>query len=402
MRAGLGRLAVAGLALFLAAGAAGTARAAVVVVRPAEGPAVKGRLTGLDGKTLRVQSEGGPREFKLADLMDAEVQGAKAPDGSGCARIYTVAGDVIPAKVELAPGGKLVASGPWTGKFAVSTKDLVGLLTPAGIKDKKVAREMLRRGRRKDKLILVGDELEGSFEGLTKGGLKFNSVLGPGEYKLDEILALAFAELKPFALPETTYYVAELAGGGQVLGVPLKLTGEKLQWKTLGGMKLSLSLSGLSALRVKNGKVTFLSELAPVKTEHKPFIAGLPFIWKWKRDADVFGKPLVLGGEKFRRGLGVAAFTRLTYRMDGRFKRFKAMAGVCDSVASGGKTAFKVLVDGEERFNNTKKPLTKGAKPRAVDVDVTGGKLLVLIVDFGPDGSDLGDIGGWGEARLIK
>ncbi len=399
MRAGLGSLAVAGLALFLAAGAA---HAAVVVVRPAEGPAVKGRLTGLDGKALRIQTEGGAREFKLADLMDAEVQDAKAPDASGCARIYTVAGDVIPAKVELAPGGKLTASGPWTGKFAVSTKDLVGLLTPAGIKDKKTAREVLQRGRRKDKLILVGDELEGSFEGLTKGGLKFNSVLALQEYKLDEVLALAFAELKPFKAPADTYYVAELAGGGRVLGVPLKLAGEKLQWRTLGGMKLSLSLSGLSALRVKNGKVIFLSELTPAKSEHKPFIDGLPFIWKWKRDADVFGKPLVLGGEKFRRGLGVAAFTKLTYRLDGRFKRFKARAGVCDSVASGGKTAFKVLVDGKQRFDNTQNPLTKGAKPRLIDVDVKGGKVLVLIVDFGPDGSDLGDIGGWGEARLIK
>lgn len=398
MRIGAGLLIAAALALGLAA----PARAGQVVVRPAEGPAVKGRLTGLDGETLRVHAESGPREFKLAELMDVEAQGVKPPDGTGCARIYTVAGDVIPAKVALDPSGKLVASGPWTARFEVSTKDLAGILMPAGVRNEKVAREMLRRGRRKDKLILDRDELEGSFEGLTKDGLKFNSVLGSEEYKLGEVLALAFTELKPFALPKSTYYVAELAGGGQVLGAPLKLEGNKLRWRTLGGLKLSLTLAAVSALRVRNGKVTFLSELKPEKAEQKPFIEGLPFLWKWQRDADVFGKPLALGGQKFRRGLGVAAFTKLTYQLGGRYKRFKARAGVCDSVAAGGKTAFKVLVDGKELFNNARNPLTRGAKPRVIDVEVKGGKVLVLIVDFGPDGSDLGDIGGWGQARLVK
>jgi len=398
VRIGAGLLTAAALALGLAA----PARAVQVVVRPAEGPAVKGRLTGLDGKTLRVHAEDGPRGFRLADLMDVEAQGVKPPDGTGCARIYTAAGDVIPAKVALDPGGKLVASGPWTARFEVSTKDLAGILMPAGVRNRKVAREMLRRGRRKDKLVLDRDELEGSFEGLTRDGLKFNSVLGLEEYKLAEVLALAFTELKPFALPESTYYVAELAGGGQVLGAPLELEGGKLRWRTLGGMQLKLTLAAVSALRVRNGKVTFLSDLRPAKAEQKPFIEGLPFLWKWRRDADVFGKPLALGGQKFRRGLGVAAFTRLTYQLGGKFKRFKARAGVCDSVAVGGKTAFKVLVDGRELFNNARNPLTRRAKPRAIDVEVKGGKVLELIVDFGPDGSDLGDIGGWGGARLIK
>ena len=98
----------------------------------------------------------------------------------------------------------------------------------------------------------------------------------------------------------------------------------------------------------------------------------------------------------------MAAFTRLRYPLDGRYRKFKAKAGILDSVAPGGKTSFMVLVDGKEVFSTAKKPLTRGAKPRYVEADVSGGKVLDLVVDFGPDASDLGDIGGWGEARLIK
>ncbi|MHC4916771.1 MAG: NPCBM/NEW2 domain-containing protein, partial [Planctomycetota bacterium] len=145
-----------------------------------------------------------------------------------------------------------------------------------------------------------------------------------------------------------------------------------------------------------------LGELKPRDVKQNAFIQGLPFVWQWRRDSDVFGKPLSLGGEKFARGLGVAAFTRLSYDIGGRYRKFKAEIGILDSVASGGKTTFRVLVDGKEVFSNAKKPLTRGAKPRAINADVTGGKLLELVVDFGPDSSDLGDIGGWGEARLIK
>jgi NPCBM/NEW2 domain len=380
------------------------AAAVEVLVRPAEGAEVSGELLELNAKSLVVKARaGGDRKsFKLAELMGVEVLKVKAPDASDCARIYTVSGDQIPAKISTG-SGKLTAAGPWTEKFEISTKDLSGILLPAGLKDKKACEAFAgRAGSKSDHLYLLGDDFKGSFEGLSKTGVKFKSFLGAEDYKLGNIAALRFAELKPFVKPTKTYFVVELAGGGRVSGFPVKLAGGKLAWKTLGGMKLTLKLAGVSALRVVNGKVVFLSEMKPEKVEQKPFIQGLPFIWAWRRDQDVFRKPLRLGGKSFSRGLGMAAYTKLIFRLDGKYKRFKAAAGISDSVAAGGKTVFKVLVDGKARFDNTRKPLSKGAKLRMVDVEVSGAKVLELVVDFGPDGSDLGDIGGWGEARLIK
>jgi hypothetical protein len=325
-----------------------------------------------------------------------------APAGEGCARLYTVSGDIIPARLEADAAGKLTASGPWTGKFEVNSKDLLGLLLPAGLKDEKVREELARPGRRKDKVFLLNDEMEGSFEGLAGNTLKFKAdVLGAMEYKLDDVLGLAFAELKHFKTPGKTYCVAELAGGGRVAGHPLKLDGEGLEWRTLEGTDLRLVLSAVTAIRMRNARVTYLSELVPDAVEEKPFVEGLPFVWKHRADLDVFGKPLVLGGVKYRRGLGVAAYTKLTYKIESAgYKRFKAAAGICDSTAAGGKTAFRVLVDGKEAFA-AKPLLTRGAKPVSVDLSVEKAREVSLIIDFG-DESDLGDIGGWGDARLIK
>jgi hypothetical protein len=309
---------------------------------------------------------------------------------------------LIPAKVSTGQG-RLYASGPWVERFEVNTRNVSALLLPQGSKDKR-AREAFDSGERRksDHLYLLNDDFEGMFEGLTLKGISFKSFLGKQEYKLEDVAGIAFAELKRFEPPESTYLTAELAGGGRLHGVPGGISGETLNWRTLGGMKLQLKLSTVKALRVVNGRVVFLDALDPEKVEQAPFIQGLPVIWKWQRNRDVFRRPLKLGGKSFSRGLGVAARTCLTYRLGGVFKRFKASAGICDAVASGGQTAFRVLVDGQARFESSKNPLSEGKPPREVDVDVAGAKVIDLVIDFGPDGSDLGDIGGWGEARLIK
>jgi hypothetical protein len=381
-----------------------SAGAVEVLVRPADAEELRGALTGMDQKTLLVVPEGGAEQkFDVADLMGLEFAAAAAPAGEGCAHLYTVTGDIIPAKIEAEVGGKVSADSPWVGKFEISSKALRGVVMPAGLKDARVRAEVAKSGRRRDKVFLLNnDEMEGSFEGLAGGTVKFKSdLLGAMDSKLDDILGIAFAELDAKKPSAGTYCMAEFAGGGHVFGHALKLDGEGLRWRTLDGVELRLLLSAVAAIRVRSGRLIYLSELRPDAVDELPFVEGLPFVWKYRIDADSFGKPLVLGGVRFRRGLGVAACTKLTYKLEGAgYKRFKASVGVSDSAAAGGKTAFRVLVDGKEAFV-TKALLTKGVKPVNVDVSVEKAKELTLVIDFGDD-SDLGDMGGWGDARLVK
>jgi hypothetical protein len=59
---------------------------------------------------------------------------------------------------------------------------------------------------------------------------------------------------------------------------------------------------------------------------------------------------------------------------------------------------FRVLVDRAEVYVSP--PLTRRDPPVPIDVDVSGGGLLILVTEFG-DRGDVQDCADWADARLI-
>ena len=91
--------------------------------------------------------------------------------------------------------------------------------------------------------------------------------------------------------------------------------------------------------------------------------------------------------------------SRLTYRLNGLYRRFEADVALDDQVGSGGSAVVRVFVDGQER---TKSDVIRGGAPAVpVSVDVTGGKQLSLIVDFAERGDELDRVN-WLNARLAE
>jgi hypothetical protein len=80
-------------------------------------------------------------------------------------------------------------------------------------------------------------------------------------------------------------------------------------------------------------------------------------------------------------------------------KRFQATVGVDDRAGPLGSVTFSVIVDGEERFVSP--PMSVRDTPKAIDVDVSGAKTLVLRTDFGERG-EVRDHADWVEARLVR
>ncbi len=388
-----------GFLLLSIAGRSILAQEIKVTVLPAEGLAVSGKLGSIDGKSVKVVTADGQEQvYKLASVTSLKFGSVSAARSPG---LYTISGGFLPGTLKLTAKGQLSLSSDWCADITVSASALRCIITSAGAGDAKLVKEALRQGRRKDRLVMPGDELQGTFEGFSVKGIKFKSALGSDEYGLDIVRALFFSEIKAFKRPDSMFCRIE-AGGGMFFGMPVGLKDGLLVWKTLDGLNLLLKPAAIGSLSVINGCTVFLSDLDPVKVEQKPFIEGLPFVWSWRKDQDVFRKPLQLGGVKFKRGLGVAASCRLVYNLKGDFKKFKARIGVCDATAAGGKTSFSVIVDGKQVFSTGKKPMTRGQGPQMVEVSLTGAKTIEILTGFGPDQSDRGDIGGWGEARLLR
>jgi len=112
----------------------------------------------------------------------------------------------------------------------------------------------------------------------------------------------------------------------------------------------------------------------------------------------VEGNPLRIGGQTFKEGLGTHADSTLRIELDGRATRFTAMVGVDDEIGGqAGSVVFRVLGDGKELANAGQVRANQPA--RKVEADLTGIKVLLLVVEGGEDGINY-DHADWADARI--
>ena len=120
---------------------------------------------------------------------------------------------------------------------------------------------------------------------------------------------------------------------------------------------------------------------------------------KPQADKSVDGHPLTLGGKVYAHGFGTHARGLLAVALDGGAKRFTATVGIDDEVGTGkGSAEFQVLGDGR-RILWTSGIMHQGQPPKAVDVDLTGQKMVLLRVTDGGDGYDF-DHADWAAAQF--
>ena len=81
----------------------------------------------------------------------------------------------------------------------------------------------------------------------------------------------------------------------------------------------------------------------------------------------------MVGGRRYLKGIGMHSASRLTYRLDGKYRRFDAAVALDDSAGNGGSVTFGVYVlrDGSWKEAYTSGIVRGGEAPRPVSVDVT-------------------------------
>jgi hypothetical protein len=118
---------------------------------------------------------------------------------------------------------------------------------------------------------------------------------------------------------------------------------------------------------------------------------GLP-----RRDKDVEGHPLRLGGRSYRKGLGTHAPSEIVYPLEGQYSRFTATVGGAEA---NGTVVFQVFADDKRVFDSG---LLRGlGEVKKVDVAIAGARRLRLVVLDGGDGYNA-DMANWADPRLWK
>ncbi|MCC6142896.1 MAG: NPCBM/NEW2 domain-containing protein [Candidatus Hydrogenedentes bacterium] len=109
-------------------------------------------------------------------------------------------------------------------------------------------------------------------------------------------------------------------------------------------------------------------------------------------------KPLTLGGTVYERGVGTHARCAIHVALDGKAKRFQAVAGLDDNAGGNGSIRFRAY--SADKLLLETPVMGQGAEPATIDLDLSGLTELTLIVDDAGDGVNY-DHASWGDARFI-
>jgi len=117
----------------------------------------------------------------------------------------------------------------------------------------------------------------------------------------------------------------------------------------------------------------------------------------------VLGEPIEVRGRRYLEGIGMHSAARLTYRLDGHYRRFESAIAIDDSAKGRGSVTFGVYVLRDGKWGEAFTSGIVGGRdaPQPISVDLHGAKGLTLTVDFADRGDEL-DHAVWLDARLVK
>jgi|SRR5579872_3788155 len=176
--------------------------------------------------------------------------------------------------------------------------------------------------------------------------------------------------------------------------------GNSLKLRLVAGSDVVVPAPLVAAIDFSADRIKYLSDLKPRDVKYVPFFDI--YLYEYRRDKSLDGTPLTLAGKSYARGLAIHSKATLKYRIGGEYTRFRAVAGIDDSVRGQNKHENVQLVitgDGKKLFDQEVKTIDA---PRPIDLDVTGVRDFEILVDFGSDMRDVADHLDLADAKLIR
>jgi NPCBM/NEW2 domain len=286
------------------------------------------------------------------------------------------------------------------GKLSIPLDALVGwiMVEPRLGDEVDAIWDRVRLEPRKDEVVWLsnGDRLTGGFLGYDRV-LKLLCDGKPREVESSRIVAVGFdPSLVHYPRPKSGFLEFSLHDGTRFGATDARIDDGSVEATARFGGKVRFPLGELVAVHVRNPSYVYLTERKPVRASYFPYVGPTR---EYRMDRMVDGHLFELGGQTFDRGIGTQSRTLLAYRIEAGDRRFQARVGVDERAGPAGSVVFRVLVDKEKRFQS--QPLTHRDAPVAIDVDLAGGKFLILDTDFGERGN-IRDFADWVEARLVR
>jgi hypothetical protein len=370
---------------------------------PVDGEPFPAQLVAVDAKwQLTFDSAGKPRILPAADLV---AWGRCAEPGQGPILVLADGG-LVSAEVLDVGKESLRADSDLLGTLKLPLDAVAGLLLrPPGDRAKRdqILDRLLQARGESDRLVLDnGDELSGLIETIQKDKARLSATAGPLEVETKRIVAVIFNPAlrqekdKPGRPAAALRAWVGLSDGSRLPATRLVVGKTSAQVTTSAGRTWKADSKEIVFLQPLGGRAVYVSDLKPAEYRHLPY---LDLAWPYHADRNVTAGQLRAAGRPYLKGLGVHSAARLTYTLDQSYKRFQAELAIDDSTAGQGSVAFRVFVDGRQKFASG--PVRGGDAPLPVSVDLSGAKRIDLVVDYG-EGGDVMDHADWLDARVVK
>lgn len=247
-------------------------------------------------------------------------------------------------------------------------------------------------------LLNNGDVVRGIISQVDQDGFTLETSLGLSRILQDRVVAASFV---PAPLPDRDRIRAQVhfANG-------TRLTAHSLRWtsgprgllvaRILDRIEREIPVDRVTHIDIIGGRWRWLTELDPDSVEQTPMLS---LHWPYRKNRNVLGGMLQVGGRTFERGIGVHSRSVLTYSLKRNYRHFTTSYGIDDDSGPYADVRVEIRLDG--RRVHERDSVRPGQCHGPLQFNVSGVDRLELIVDFGRHGA-IQDRFDWIEPALVR
>jgi len=375
---------------------------------------LRGAVVELSEKSLTLQTSAGPQVLDTSALQSvksasaADIQPEETPavwvDLADNSSLHGLAFTLVEGEAnvqgmtheKLSLPARVVRAVRFYMQQETVQKQWSAIASEARVGDVLVVRKVNPNGTGPGDVVL--DQLPGVVREIRDNNVVFefdNERLEVPRAKIEGIL---FRPLPATEMSEPKCRVKDRDGGiWQVKSLTLKQ--DRLVLETVAGASLQLVAQRLLEIDFSSANLLYLSDLEAESSDYKPYFnsASTPSsVRDWFKPR---GAPLTLAGTTYEKGLMLHSRTVMSYRLPQNYRQFVATVGIDEKYRSTANLTLVISGDGRPLLTRT----IKGEdEPFGVELNIDGVRRLRILVDFGEDLSDAGDLLFLCDARLVK
>ncbi len=345
-------------------------------------------LRGVDASGLRVTPAAGGDERAVPYEQFLELtRAASSAQPTGKFILHMTGGDRLGGEPAGIKGNNLLWKSTSIGDVSIPMKRLVALT--AGMR-------AIPEQHRDDVVTLSnGDTIHGIIATIADGKITIQTDAGPSEAPLASTVMVSFAAT-PAAAAQKSFRLRFVDGSSMI--VPsITLNGDTFAVPLGQDAPRQIPISRIAAIEQVNGPVSWLSTRAPAEAVYSPYF-GSDNLYPPKMDANYRGEEIRFRDERFTRGIGVHAYSRLSWNLDGAYAALRTRYAI-DGDGPLADVTVRIYLD--DKVVHQQEHVRAGQLSKVALIDLGQAKKLTLEVDFGANGAAQ-DRFNWIEPALMK